>query len=262
MHKVAFVKRKIRNLMQISNPLWRNWLQLGIITDMNALGEKIKTLRLARGWSQKELASHAGIAQRSVASAETVADQVPRDTTLAKIAHALKVSIEYLKTEGKSSLLEGGKGIPIINTVQEGAPIDYEDVGEMMYDYCPILPAYVNDPDAFAALVVGDAMDPDWRENEVAIFSPRLTAQNGMFCFVKTIENDQTQSTFRRVFIKGDEIELRPLNPRHSSRFVHRSAIRQMSPVVGKWTSFRYANARAELTASFNVKHESKVMKL
>jgi transcriptional regulator with XRE-family HTH domain len=50
----------------------------------------IALLRFLRGWSQRDLAEHAGISKRTIASAET-GEHVPMLETKLAIAHALGV---------------------------------------------------------------------------------------------------------------------------------------------------------------------------
>jgi transcriptional regulator with XRE-family HTH domain len=56
---------------------------------------KLKKLREAHGWSQRELAERAGLSREYLARLET-ARQDPTLTTLEKLAKALKVRVEEL----------------------------------------------------------------------------------------------------------------------------------------------------------------------
>lgn len=59
---------------------------------MAELGQVIKAARVERGWSQTDLAEHAGVSRPSVARIEGGEDV--STATLEKVAEALELSIE------------------------------------------------------------------------------------------------------------------------------------------------------------------------
>ena len=74
--------------------------------------------------------------------------------------------------EGKSTLA-AGRLVPVINKVAAGYPSDFNDLDYPVgiaddYVRCPDL----HDPNAFAVRVVGDSMEPKFREGDIVIFSP------------------------------------------------------------------------------------------
>ncbi|MFM9997045.1 MAG: helix-turn-helix domain-containing protein [Phycisphaerales bacterium] len=98
--------------------------------------------------------------------------------------------------------------VPLINKVAAGYPREFTDLGYPArvadeYVRCPDL----DDPDAFAARVVGDSMLPDYREGDIVVFSPARPVASGMDCFIRT-EPDH-ESTFKRVYFEGEETERR-----------------------------------------------------
>lgn len=119
--------------------------------------------------------------------------------------------------------------VPVINRVQAGYPREFTDLGYPArvadeYVRCPDLA----DADAFAARVVGDSMQPDYREGDIVIFSPARDVRNGADCFARLERDDET--TFKRVFFEtgplGEElIRLQPLNPVYPSRILPREDI-------------------------------------
>jgi len=62
---------------------------------LTALGAKIRTARLRRGWTQRALCSHAGISQRFVSQLESGRANISV-VRLAEVAAALEVSLERL----------------------------------------------------------------------------------------------------------------------------------------------------------------------
>jgi phage repressor protein C with HTH and peptisase S24 domain len=119
-----------------------------------------------------------------------------------------------------------GRQVPVINKVAAGYPREFTDLdypARHADDYiaCPD----VGDPDAFAARVVGDSMEPDYREGEIVVFSPSMPTPSGSDCFVRLERDNET--TFKRVYFEdgGRSIRLQPLNNRYPPQVVRRQDI-------------------------------------
>jgi SOS-response transcriptional repressor LexA len=133
--------------------------------------------------------------------------------------------------------------VPVINSVAAGYPTEFTDLGypaRFADEY--VRSPDVDDPDAFAARVVGDSMLPEYREGDIVIFSPVRPVKSGMDCFVR-LERDH-ESTFKRIFFQerrspgalaveeGEWIRLQPLNPAFAVRVVHREEVAGMYAAV------------------------------
>jgi transcriptional regulator with XRE-family HTH domain/SOS-response transcriptional repressor LexA len=126
--------------------------------------------------------------------------------------------------------------IPLINAVAAGYPTEFTDLGypaRVADEY--VRSPDLNDPDAFAARVVGESMLPEYKEGDIVIFSPACPVRSGMDCFVR-LERDH-ESTFKRVFFQrtgedgapeapdGEWIRLQPLNRVFQIRILHREDV-------------------------------------
>jgi repressor LexA len=149
----------------------------------------------------------------------------------------LKVLVDRLSPEsrGASSAKERdsipvalAREVPLINRVAAGYPTEFTDLGYPArvadeYVRCPDL----EDPDAFAARVVGDSMRPQYAEGDIVIFSPAKVVKSGMDCFAR-LEPDH-ETTFKRVYFEerdGEElIRLQPLNAAYPPRVVGREMV-------------------------------------
>jgi transcriptional regulator with XRE-family HTH domain len=60
------------------------------------LGEKLKALREARGWSQQELARRSGVRQALLSELELGKKEDTTGRNLRRLARALHVSVDYL----------------------------------------------------------------------------------------------------------------------------------------------------------------------
>jgi repressor LexA len=171
-----------------------------------------------------------GITDQSIVRA-TQWDQVPaelrqRMSATEQLRHQLQQALGSDDPAGslRSVLTQHGgnvdepmplsRQIPVINKVAAGYPTQFTDL-----DYPPsVADEYIacpdiNDPTAFAARVVGDSMEPDYREGEIVVFSPQLPTPDGSDCFVR-LEPDH-DTTFKRIYTAedGDLIRLQPINP-------------------------------------------------
>ena len=124
--------------------------------------------------------------------------------------------------------------VPVINNVAAGYPhhftdLDYPPGVADEYVRCPD----VHDPQAFAAQVVGDSMEPDYREGDIVIFSPNLEFRSGDDCFVRFEEAGET--TFKRVYQDDqDTLRLQPLNRAYPAQTHAREAITGLWPALFK----------------------------
>jgi repressor LexA len=157
--------------------------------------------------------------------------------------HAL---VARLEGSDESSNVEGspeGRGaesrllpvqVPLINSVAAGYPREFTDLGypaRVADEY--VLSPDVDDPDAFAARVVGDSMLPDYREGDIVVFSPARPVKSGMDCFVRLERDGET--TFKRIALEGEAgetIRLVPLNRAFAERTVAREDVALLCAAV------------------------------
>ena len=121
-----------------------------------------------------------------------------------------------LDAEKNISSLPAGRLVPVINKVAAGYPSDFNDLDYPVgiaddYVRCPDL----HDPNAFAVRVVGDSMEPRFREGDIVIFSPAAEVHNGDDCFIRFAMPHET--SFKRVFFESEnQVRLQPRNEKYS----------------------------------------------
>jgi len=121
-----------------------------------------------------------------------------------------------LDVEQGGPSLAAGRLVPVINKVAAGYPADFNDLDYPVgvaddYVRCPDL----HDPNAFAVRVVGDSMEPKFREGDIVIFSPAAEVSNGDDCFIRFAMPHET--AFKRVFFEPDnKVRLQPRNEKYS----------------------------------------------
>jgi repressor LexA len=148
--------------------------------------------------------------------------------------------LSELLTESKLSIkqsrlpLAAGRLVPVINKVSAGYPSDFNDLDYPVgiaddYIRCPDM----HDPNAFAVRVVGDSMEPKFREGDIVIFSPAAEVHNGDDCFVRFAMPHET--AFKRVFFESDnKIRLQPRNEKYSPTIVDGKRINGLYRAVVK----------------------------
>ncbi len=125
--------------------------------------------------------------------------------------------------------------VPLINSVAAGYPREFTDLGyPARVSETFVRTLDVDDPDAFAARVVGDSMLPEYREGDVVVFSPNRPLRSGMDCFVRLERDGET--TFKRVHLVGEpgseRIRLVALNAAYGERVLDREDVAFMCPAV------------------------------
>ncbi|MCP4262480.1 MAG: helix-turn-helix domain-containing protein [Planctomycetes bacterium] len=140
-----------------------------------------------------------------------------------------------LNVEQDKVPLAAGRLVPVINKVSAGYPTDFNDLDYPVgiaddYIRCPDL----HDPNSFAVRVVGDSMEPKFREGDIVIFSPAAEVQNGDDCFVRFTMPHET--TFKRAFFESDnKIRLQPRNEKYSPTIVEGKRINGLYRAVVKY---------------------------
>ncbi len=135
----------------------------------------------------------------------------------------------------ENSPRKSGQLVPIINKVSAGYPCDFTDL-----DYpAGIADDYVRCPDvhdsyAFAVRVVGDSMEPKFREGDIVIFSPQAEVHNGNDCFIRLSMPHET--AFKRVFFEPEnKLRLQPRNANYSPVIIDGKRITGMYRAVIKY---------------------------
>jgi phage repressor protein C with HTH and peptisase S24 domain len=130
------------------------------------------------------------------------------------------VQVDTLLSASEKASLAAGRLVPVINKIAAGYPADFNDLdypAGVADDYvrCPDL----HDTNAFAVRVVGDSMEPRFREGDIVVFSPEAEVHNGDDCFIRFAMPHET--AFKRVFFEpNDKVRLQPRNEKYPPMIV------------------------------------------
>lgn len=117
---------------------------------------KIAEARMAKGWTQSDLAKKIGTTQQQIARYESDDNDV-KGGALVKISQALGVTISYLLGMDSASIPSGSMvEVPLYGAIAAGTPIEMVEVEDTQ----PI-PVQLHEryPDSFLLKVEGDSMD-------------------------------------------------------------------------------------------------------
>ena len=215
---------------------------------MRHFGSLIRVLRAERGWSQEDLARRSGLHANTIRKVERTCPEPDnvQESTKVCLARGFELAVEdllslYERPAAPQNRGDPLGGIPVINRVPAGPPIDYEhmelDQG-IGWDYVARLGSGVHDPSAFAFVAVGDSMAPEFQDGDTIVCSPQTPIADGDAVFVRFSSERDNTCTFKRVFDRGDTVELVPDNRRHQPMIVLKDQIVRMAKVVAKWVRY------------------------
>jgi SOS-response transcriptional repressor LexA len=244
----VFASGFVGNFQQITSLVIELLKQSGFTCFVKHFGKYVKAARERNMWTQDDLGARAGISTSAVAKIE--ADPIPhmRGTTYRGLAKAFGMSTDQLDAAWRdmhapSAHADARKGIPIINKTSAGQARDYQDVGKGNYDFLPLFADSLGDSSAFAAIVCGDSMLPEWQNGDIIVCSPLAVPVDGEPCFVQFTGEGDDGNTFKRVFTaENDMVRLQSDNPRYAPKMVPRAQIIRCVPVVGKYVKYNRSN--------------------
>ena len=204
---------------------------------MENMYNRIKKLRLQRGWSQEELAKKIGYADKtSIAKIEAGKVDLPQSKIIA-FSNVFFVTPSYLM-DGNNSLPNSTKrkGIPInvLGRVAAGIPI--ESVEEII-DTEEITEELAVTGDFFGLQIKGDSMEPRLVEGDVVIVRQQDDAESGETVIVLINGED---ATCKRLKKYSDGIMLLSNNPKYEPMvFSKQEIIDKSVKIIGKVVELR-----------------------
>ena len=139
-----------------------------------------------------------------------------------------------VQNDAHAETFSAGRLVPVINKVSAGYPTDFNDLDYPVgvaddYIRCPDL----HDMNAFAVRVIGDSMEPKFREGDIVVFSPATEVKNGDDCFVRLATPHET--AFKRVFFDtGSKVRLQPRNEKYTPLIIEGNKLSGIYKAVAK----------------------------
>lgn len=183
-------------------------------------GERIRSERERRGWSQRALADKAGVSQPTIKKIE--AGDTDRSRFLARVANVLSIPMEELDPQLSAPAvptavipqerLQIGIDFPIYVSA-EGGPGQIIVSNEAV-DWVPRPVPLQHVRESYGLIVTGTSMEPEYRPGDTALVNPHLPAiGDEVFIFYaeKTGEARATIKHLRKA--TSDTWHVRQFNP-------------------------------------------------
>jgi len=193
-------------------------------------GQLVKLAHLAR--TPADIRQEHELLEAEVDKLRAVVRELMRAGSGAEGSVDLEAPGEFPPAGGNVELVSAGRLVPVINKVAAGYPQHFTDL-----DYpTSIADEYVrcvdlHDPQAFAARVVGDSMEPEFHEGDIVVFSPNAPVRSGDDCFVRLDEEGGTM--FKRYYQDSPgSIRLQPLNSKYPAEIYPSERLTGLWPAV------------------------------
>lgn len=212
-------------------------------TFLRRVGDRIRAARDEKGWSQYELATKASLNKETVNRMELGGNTSME--SLVAVAAALGLNPSDLLRKSSDQVgdeleelsydITTGYKRDDIPVIAEG---DATPEPELLWDDDGLRPEVedrisrpfdVKDPRAIAVRVRGDSMMPRYRAGDEVIVSPNSDVNDGDEVFIKLRTGERLLKVARRA--SGGWI-LESWNPAYPARFVKKSEIEVMQPIV------------------------------
>ncbi|KJU82595.1 phage repressor [Candidatus Magnetobacterium bavaricum] len=190
---------------------------------------KIVRILEQRGIKQRELAEMINVMPQNL-NAYMTGKRGFGKKNIERIAKALNVPAEffYSDPDANRSRIKKAKKVPLISLDKAG--VWDRDIDTTQDGYASEWLAFdASDIHAFAIRVVDDAMQPEFRKNDVVIVSPSVTPSMGDFILAKHGKS----VLIRRLKILDLAVMLKPLNPDYDTISIPNKD-RRLLRIIGK----------------------------
>lgn len=201
------------------------------------IGDRIKSRRIALGYSQEYLAKLMGYKSRSTINKIELGVNDITQSKVSAFAQALNTSVSYLMgwDEEQSALsipgimpLPANKSYPLLGNIACGTPILAEEniaewvqfPGEITADFC--------------LRCRGDSMvDARIQDGDIVFIRQQPEVDNGQIAAVLIGE----EATLKRVYFEDGTLTLAPANPKYPPRFYTGDQLSQVR-IIGRAVAF------------------------
>lgn len=204
--------------------------------DMKAIGSILKTRRIAKGMTARQLAEMVGVSDAHVIYIEKGQRKATFEK-LANIIRALGLSVDEVLSgigqearETEVQALRRLSQVPVVSWITAGNWSEVCDAYEPG-DGGEWIESDVPGRNVFALRVIGDSMEPEFHDGEVLTVNPHTEALPGDFIVVK---NSEGETTFKQLKRYGTSWVLHPLNPKYEDQVLRRGEFRVIGRVVKK----------------------------
>jgi SOS-response transcriptional repressor LexA len=197
----------------------------------------LKELRLQRGWAQSDLARFLGVTTASVANWESQANGVTA-RNLKAMSDKLGLPIDYFRLGATALLAQAPppaagphvRRVPVVSWARAGEAHDYADLCHQLDD---AVETDCKDANAFALIIEGDSMEPEFMAGDIVVFTPNSEPRNGdiVVCRLKETHGVLLKR-YRRTGPEGKTVRLESVNPNYQPLEFRAAEIAFVYPAV------------------------------
>ena len=203
---------------------------------MKAIGEYIRETRKELKLTTVELAKLSGVSQGHITLIEN-GKRIPSFLIMIKLVNALEVNWEsflhdtgYINTDIEPARRGFSRPVPLLSWVKAGDWAEVTGILELggAEEW---VDTGVRGPNVFALRVVGDSMEPEFKEGEIVIVNPNAGANPNDYVIVKNSEEEASLKQLKRY---GNRWIFHPLNPKYEDLELKRGEFRIVGKVAEK----------------------------
>lgn len=144
-------------------------------------------------------------------SRDTVAPEPPW-----RIADLIEPGYQLIDCEQMATIEDRRHAVPLINRIAAGDGVDTVQAEEMPPGVADAYLIYTGAPaSAFAVRVVGDSMEPEYRDGDVVVVDGAAPVRSGVCCVIYQREGGERLARLKQLEIRGAKAYLRSTNPDH-----------------------------------------------
>ncbi|HSW65178.1 MAG TPA: S24 family peptidase [Dissulfurispiraceae bacterium] len=204
------------------------------------MGDRIRKLRLDKGWTQEELGKHIGLQKAAIQKYEKGYVENIKRPNIKRLAEALGVTATYLmglddavpciaETPAPYSTYSANlRLLPVLGVVRAGAPL-FAD--ENIIGYEPANANEIKNGDYFYLRVTGDSMTGSRiQEGDLVLVKKQNYIENGQVAVVMV---NTEEATLKRVYTQNEQYILQADNPKYPPVAVSASELSIIGRVIG-----------------------------
>lgn len=176
-------------------------------------------MRKRLGMTQSELAEKLGVSLRAVQLWEAGKSR-PQPSTLRKLSETLEIPVQALfeeesakpnATEPVPANLMFPRRVPVVSWAKAGFGGDFGNLAVQIDEW---LNTDCKDPNAYALIIEGDSMMPEFKPGDRVIFMPNVEPRNGDVVVARLAKTgDVFFKLFHRIGKNGEIVRLTSFNP-------------------------------------------------
>lgn len=202
-------------------------------------GEVLREFRKAHRMTQEELAKLLEIDRTYLARLETgrktPSPRLQSDIKEAFARYEVEHSVSNAAIDPKRArdhtfpLRTRIREIPVVSWAAAGDAKDFQDLATQIDE---TVGSHVTDPNAFAVIIEGDSMEPEFKAGDRVVVAPNLEARNGDIVLAKLAKGGVLLKKYFRKGPEGEKVKLESANKEYRDLEIATKDVSFVYPVM------------------------------